>query len=472
MDKQPPFTPPYPVPHKSKSSFFLRFIRGWHSWLEVLFERSYQMKMGHVRVFGFDSFMINEPKWVRRILVDEPEKYPKHHLMHRMLEPLLGNSIFTTNGPVWERQRRLVDIGFEKANLKLVFPLMQAAVQEMLGRLDEVADGRSYEIDSEATYITADVMFRTILSEELKEEDAMAVYHSFLQFQKQAHRVMLLHVYRLPVYFTEKASRRAARTIRDLLGKIIARRYELRAQGEEVPYDILTAIMDARDPVEGDSFSCEEMVDQICMLFLAGHETSATAMGWSLYLLSQCPHLQDQIVAEIEEVAPGRDFEYGDTARLKFTYDVFREALRLYPPVGCLLREASEDTVIRDKQVKKNSLVLISPWLIQRHRKLWEHPDEFDPARFSTPEGKESTKCAYLPFSRGPRICAGQGFAIQEAVLILASIVRRYRIDPDRNHVPKPVGRVTLRSDNGIRVRFTRRDAATGPASTQEGAVG
>lgn len=227
--------------------------------------------------------------------------------------------------------------------------------------------------------------------------------------------------------------------------------------------------MDARDPVEGDQFTLDETVDQICMLFLAGHETSASAMGWSVYLLSHSAHLQNEILAEIQAVIGDREIEYGDTNKLKTVYNLFREALRLYPPVGCFLREAEESTELRGKPVKQGSLVLVSPWLVQRHRKLWDRPDEFDPARFETPEGKASAKCAYLPFSKGPRVCAGQAFAIQEAVLILASLVRRFRIEPDAEHTPKPAGRVTLRSDNGIRVRFFPR---TGPVVADKASQG
>jgi len=139
---------------------------------------------------------------------------------------------------------------------------------------------------------------------------------------------------------------------------------------------------------------------------------------------------------------------------LRLTSNVFREALRLYPPVGFFAREAVEDSRIRDKNVPAGSAVLISPWLIQRHRDLWERPDEFDPDRFDTLEGKESSKCAYLPFSAGPRVCVGMAFATQEAILILSSVVRRYQLEPVLSHEPKPVGRVTIRSDNGIRVRF------------------
>lgn len=449
-----PFTPPYPKPHKTKSSFLTRFIRGWHNWLEVLFERSYSMKMGRVRVFGFDTFMVNDPKWVSKILVEQPEKFPKHHMMHQLLEPLLGNSIFTTNGKVWERQRRLVDIAFEKANLKISFPHMSGAVRDMLARIDQVADGRSFEVDAEATYVTADVMFRTILSEELTEEDASAIYRAFLEYQRHAHRIILLRVYRLPHFFAERSSRRAARLIREIIRKIIKRRYDLRDQGFRSTDDILGAMIEAVDPVEGNQFTLEETVDQICVLFLAGHETSASSMGWTVYLLSRSPELQEKIVAEIQALIGDRELEYGDTNKLKTVYNVFRESLRLYPPVGCFLREAAEDTTLRNRQAKKGSLVLVAPWLLQRHRKLWDRPDEFDPARFDTPEGKASAKCAYMPFSKGPRVCAGQGFAIQEAILIIASLVRRFRIEPDPDHVPQAAGRVTLRSDNGIRVRF------------------
>lgn len=455
-----PFTPPYPKPHRTKSSFLLRFVRGWRNWLEVLFERSYSMKMGRVRIFGFDSFMVNDPAWVSKILVEEPAKFPKHHMMHRLLEPLLGSSIFTTNGKVWERQRRLVDIAFEKANLKGAFPHMRGAAAEMLARIDEVADGRSFELDPEATYVTADVMFRTILSEELKAEDATAIYQAFLEYQRQAHRIILLRIYRLPPFFTERSSRRSARLIREVIRKIIVRRYQLREEGRHSTEDILGALMEARDPVEGDQFSLDETVDQICMLFLAGHETSASAMGWSVYLLSHSPQLQEEIAAEIHSLIGDREIEYGDTNKFKTVYNLFRESLRLYPPVGCFLREAAEPVELRGKPVKKGSLVLVSPWLVQRHRKLWERPDEFDPSRFETPEGKASAKCAYMPFSKGPRVCAGQAFAIQEAILILANLVRRFRIEPDPDHTPKPAGRVTLRSDNGIRVRFFRRTAS------------
>ena len=449
------FIPPYPKPHKTKSSFFLRFFRGWHSWLHVLFEKSYSMRMGEIRQPGGSVFMVNEPKWVKHILVDEACSFPKHDLMHQLLEPLLGVSIFTTNGEVWERQRRLVDQAFAQARLQLVFPAMQESVAALLSRLDKVADGRDFEVDGEMTYVTADVMFRTILSETLAEADAKSIYESFLQFQKHAQRASLLLMYHLWSWPVRFACQKPARKIRRILSEIISRRFEEVMQtGGTSKQDILSGLMEAKDPVAGDRFTYQETVDQVCMLFLAGHETSASALAWSLYLLSHRPDLQERMREEIQEHTAGGDLSFSAIRKLRLTSNVFREALRLYPPVGFFVREAAQDSPIRDKNVPAGSPVLISPWLIQRHRDLWERPDEFDPDRFDSTAGKESSKCAYIPFSAGPRVCVGKAFATQEALLILSSIVRRYKIEPVKSHEPRPVGRVTVRSDNGIRVRL------------------
>lgn len=453
------FIPPYPKPHRSKTSFLMRFFRGWNSWLDVLFEKSYTMKMGQIRQPGLDIFMVNDPAWVKRILVDEPKKYPKHRIMHRMLEPLLGNSIFTTNGEIWERQRRLVDAGFGQARLRLVFPLMTAAIDDMLGRMRQVKAGEPYEVDPEMTHVTADVIFRTILSETLTDKAAHEIFEAFNDFQVHAQRALMLSVYKLPTYFSERASKKAASKIRPVIADVIAKRYAEKQAGIDQHYeDILAGIMEAVDPVAHDSFTYDEMVDQICMLFLAGHETTASSLTWSLYLISNCPDLQNAMRAEIEKIAPNRDFYFEDIKHLNVTTNVFKEALRLYPPVGFFSREATEDHCIRNKDIKTGSALLVSPWLIQRHSDHWQDPHAFIPERFDTEAGKESCKHAYLPFSKGPRVCTGQGFAMQEAVLILASIVRAFEIGKVENHIPKPVGRVTIRPDNGVKVTLTPRN--------------
>ena len=453
------FTPPYPCPNKNKSSFFLRFFRGWRSWLDALFERSYRMKMGQYRLPGLKVYMVNEPTLVRQILNKQPKQYPKHQLIHKMLEPLLGNSIFTTNGEIWERQRRLMDQAFEQARLKLVFPLMRDAVSAMESRLDQVADGSPYSVDAEMTHVTADIIFRTILTSPLSDRAAHDVFENFIKFQRDTLRATVLELYHLPAWFFRNAAARCASTIRGVLAAVIRERYEARERGEDSGcHDILAALMDAVDPVQGDRFTYQEMVDQVCMLFLAGHETSASALAWSLYLLSNSPEIQLEMLEEIESVTAGKQIEFSDLKKFRSTWNLFRETLRLYPPVGFFVREATESHCMRDKHIQPGSAVMVSPWLIHRHRDYWERPDEFDPCRFDTEAGKESARNAYLPFSQGERVCIGAAFATQEAILILASLVRRYEIMPVPEHIPQCVGRVTIRSDNGIMVKLKKRD--------------
>jgi cytochrome P450 len=194
------------------------------------------------------------------------------------------------------------------------------------------------------------------------------------------------------------------------------------------------------------------------MLFLAGHETTASALSWALYLLAHDRDVQERLYAEATDVLGERQPEFSDMKKLGLAWNVLREALRLYPPIPFLPRQATERSCMRDKVVEPGSIVSVSPWLMHHHRRHWKNPDVFDPDRFDRPETKESERCAYLPFGLGPRVCLGAAFAMQEGVLILASLARRYRFTPDPSHEPQPIGRITVRSANGIRLRVERRD--------------
>ena len=458
------FKPPYPPPLRKKASFLTRFIRSRRCWISTQFEGSYKMKMGHVRLPGMDSYVFNEPAQVRRVLVNEWEKFPKSCLMHRVLEPLLGDSIFTTNGAVWKRQRRLMDIAFGQARLKQVMPLMDQAVSDMLRRFDRIAEqGGVLSADVEMTHVTADIIFRTILSRELAGADARAVFHEFNRYQEASVGVATLVMFHLPPWlspgFEWFRAKRSAKKIRAILQNIIHERYTAYRQGSpEHSDDILGALMEARDPQDGSAFNFKELVDQIAMLFLAGHETSASALSWSLYLIAACPDVQQRMVGEIRATVGDRNIEFPDIKKLHYIWNVFRETLRLYPPVGYFSRQAAETHCARNKTIRAGSSILISPWLIQRHRELWDDPDSFDPDRFDREESRESLKQAYLPFSLGPRVCIGAAFATQEAILILANLARRYTFETLPGHVPEPAGRLTVRSANGIRLRLLLRD--------------
>jgi cytochrome P450 len=230
------------------------------------------------------------------------------------------------------------------------------------------------------------------------------------------------------------------------------------------PADLLQALIDARDPDSGDHFSREELLDQVCFLFLAGHETSASSLGMAVYLLSCFPEAQARLRAEVMELlgsqagAPDRPLTFDDLRQLPYAAAVFNETLRLYPPVSFFIRESQQDGELVDRRCPMRSLVTISPWVIQRQEGQWPQPHAFEPERFLTSadsaRDRQLARDVWLPFGLGPRKCPGAAFALQEALLVLAELVRRYELLPAAGPQPDLVGRLTLRSRNGIRVKL------------------
>lgn len=461
---QAPFCPAYPLPRTSKASSLLMFFSARRSWLDVLYERSYRMQMGEVHLPGLDLYMVNEPALVRQVLNNADGNFPKSALLGEALQPLLGESIFTTNGAQWQRQREMMDPAFAQARLNVAFPVMREATDAMLARLAALPDGAEHDLEVEMTHVTADIIFRTIFSSPMTGPDAHRVFDAFSRFQAQVPRLMLPSLYNrrwLRWPWDAWRSRRAAREIRGLLEQLVRPRFEAHRAGESAGRpDILASFLDARDPVNGEPFSFEALVDQVAMLFLAGHETSASALTWATHLLAQAPDVQARVHAEVTAQLGARAPELGDMKALTLTRNVFRETLRLFPPVGFMARQTTSGCPMRKKQVPAGATVVVAPWLIHRHRDLWSEPDAFNPDRYDGDASREALKQAYLPFGMGPRVCMGAAFALQEATLILAQLVRHHRLEAVPGHVPQPVGRLTIRSANGVRLRLFRREIA------------
>ncbi len=452
-----PFIPPYPKP-VDKFSLIGRLLSGWKSCLHILSERSYSMYMGEVWLPKIKVYIVNQRELVKRVLKTDAEIFPKIRAQHEVLLPLLGDSIFTTNGAQWKRQREMMNPAFTHTRLQKVFPLMQGAIDEMLARMDALDTSTPFCIDEEMTHVAADVIFRTILSHPINQQDAQEIYAAFKSFQDDAQKIIILRGYGIPSGFWRRRSERSAAKIRGKLAPLIKARHDaMRAKGSTGHEDILETLMQAQDPNTGEPFGYEELVDHVSMLFLAGHETSATALTWALYLIASCPHTQAKLQEEVDSVLRDSAIDFEDVRKLTFTKHIFQEALRLYPPVAFFTRESTEPVCMRNKNIKEGDLVVISPWLIQRHRKQWDQPDAFCPARFADPAAKESISESYFPFGGGPRICIGAGFATQEAVMVLALLAKRYHFSVPKGHVPEPVARVTLRPKNGVMLNLLRR---------------
>ena len=465
------FCPAYPQPQKSRSSRFLLFFSARRSWLDGLYERSYRMQMGEVHLPGLDLYMVNEPALVKQVLVEQATDFPKSELLGDALRPLLGDSIFTTNGTQWSRQRAMMEPAFTQARIAVAFPVMRSSVQAMLERLDKLPDASEYDVEIEMTHVTADIIFRTIFSVPLEGAAAQQIFSAFATFQKLAPRLLLPSLFGLRwLVFPWDAwrSKQAAALIRSQLETLVKPRFDAhRAGAASQQPDILEAFLEARDPTNNAPFTFDELVDQVAMLFLAGHETSASALTWALYLIAQSPDVQQRMHAEVAALDADKSPSASNMKGLELTWNVFRETLRLFPPVGFIARQSTQACLMRDKTVRKGASVMISPWLIHRHKGLWQQPDAFNPDRYVDDQSRESLRNAYLPFGMGPRVCIGAAFALQEAVLILSSIIRHYRLQPAPGHVPQPVGRLTIRSANGVRLTLHRRntEASTHAAS-------
>jgi len=463
------FIPPFPPPLDKRPTLWDLATKGQRCPLSVLTKRTYRMKLGESRFFGRKRYLVVEPQLVKQIINERDGKYPKSNLMWRAFSPVIGNSILVSNGETWKRQRKLLEPAFTAARIQDAFPRMLGPAQDMIKRLASHTHGALFDVEPEMTHVTADVILRTICSVSMDEARARETYDAFLAYQRIAYGDLFLGMALLPAFLSPRwwKAKRAAKRVRAVLDPLIRARYEAHARGERDEYgDMLSALLNAADPETGAPlrFEYNELVEQIAMMFLAGHETSAAGLSWAVWLIAACPDIQQRLHEEAREVLGEEEPRFEHMRKLTFTRDIFRESLRLYPSVPFFARDATCDEQMRDKIIKAGSILMLSPWLSQRNENMWDNAHAFDPDRFSRPETQECLRNnAYLPFSFGPRGCLGAAFAMQEAILILACIARDYRLEIIQGDTPMPVANATLRSRDGIRTRIYKRSAVRIP---------
>jgi cytochrome P450 len=416
-------------------------------------ERLYRAWMAEFRTPFFRSFLVNQPDLVDDILKARPLDFPKSDRVGEGLRPLLGASVFLTNGETWARQRRIIDPAFEGGRLRETFPAMLEAGRAAVERMETGAQ----DIEPVMSHAAADVIFRTLFSLPIEDDLAAEVYGAFRAYQRSQPILNLRAFLPLPRWMPRghrAETLRAARRIRALITELTERRVVEIAAGT-APDDLATKILTARDPQTGERLTAAEMVDQVAIFFLAGHETSASAMSWTLYLLARYPEWQARVAEEVAGLpeCPGP----GDMSRLGVIRDVFREALRLYPPVPMMVRETTRAEAFRDRAVPKGAQVVISPWHLHRHMRLWDNPDGFDPGRWQTENGRMCQRQAFIPFSAGARVCPGAGFAMVEGPLLLALLLRRFRFETVEGADPVPVAFLTVRARDGLMLRVMER---------------
>jgi len=449
-------TPPKPASRPDRVSLwrYLRLFRA--DILSAQPARLYRAWMAEFRTPFFRSYLCNDPALVARVLNERPDDFPKSGRIAEGLMPLLGNSVFLTNGEVWKRQRRIIDPAFEGGRLRDTFPAIVAAGQAAVARLQPGV----VEVEEVLSHAAADVIFRTLFSIPIENAIATAVFDEFRTYQRTQPILNLAAFLPLPRWmprFHRRATKRSAAVIRGLITRLTEDRAVAIAAGT-APDDLATKIMVTVDPVTGQRFGTEEMVDQVAIFFLAGHETSASALAWALYLLATHRQVQDRVAAEA--VALGDAPAFSALSKLKYTRDVFREVLRLYPPVPMMVRENVQVEQMRGRRVARGAQIVLSPWHLHRHTRIWSAPDEFDPDRWGREENKTCARDAYMPFSSGPRVCTGAGFAMVEGVVLLALLARAFRFDPVEGRIPVPVAHLTVRAKDGIHLTVSPRESA------------
>ncbi len=364
--------------------------------------------------------------------------------------PLRGvSATVCAEGDEWRLQRRTLAPIFNARTVQGFSEAMNAAGAR-LGRRLVRRDGKQVDVALEMTRVTLDVLERTIFTQGLPS-DPDALGRAITRFLEAVGPIDPLDVFGVPDFVPRIGrlrARPAGRFFAEVVDELIARRKALMARGE-APRDLLTLLLEAQDPETGNGLSDLAVKANIVTFIAAGHETTANSLTWTLYCLSQDPAAQARIEAEVDAAGPG-DFS---AERLPFTRAAIEEAMRLFPPVPFLSRQAIRDDRLGRIKVPRGSLVMVAPWVLHRHHLLWEDPEAFVPERF-LPENRDTIpRFAYLPFGAGPRVCIGQSFSIQEAVIVLAHVVRAVRFRLPADHPPvTPLHRVTLRPEHGLRM--------------------
>ncbi len=399
---------------------------------------------------------VTGPALIEKVLLQANAQFPKTPLEKRVFHATLGEGILTSEGAGWRWQRRTAAPLFRPADLAGLVPDMTAAADDQVVRWRRAGQGAVAAIDRDMSQTTFQVISATMFAGSAHSEAAaiMRAADRALATVSWDIAAAMLRVPQWMWYPGKYRRRRAGRDLRAAVAAVLARR---RADGL-VGNDLLARLARAQDPDTGAPMSEKQLVDNLVTFLVAGHETTAKALTWGLYLLARAPEWQQRILAEVDATV-GEDTVGADHLdRLPVTRAVLKETMRLYPPAPVLTRLAAEDIELGPVTVRAGTHIVIPIFAVHRHRKLWADPDRFDPERFSPQREAELARTQFMPFGFGPRTCIGGAFALMEATAILATLVRRARFEWDGVHEPEPLSRVTLRPKGGMPLKVWLRD--------------
>jgi cytochrome P450 len=406
---------------------------------------------------GRTTWFVCDPALIQRVLVDDADRLEKAEPMRRALEPALGQGILTAEGTRWKLQRRTAAPVFRPNHVNSFLPAMIAGARRMRDQWAALPDGAPVEVNRDMMHLTFEIIMATMLSG-AGGADALAVERSMSDFLESTSWAVALSALRAPHWMPFPGKSRAERGQGYLRRFVATRVAERRANGERRD-DLLSLLLDARDPETGAALSEPDIVDNILTFIGAGHETTALALTWTFFLLSRHPDIEALVLAELAAVTGGGMLEAGQVADLNYTRQVIQEAMRVYPPVAMVVREAVAPFLLGGEQVSTGDHVFVPIYAVHHHAALWEAPEVFDPDRFTPDAVRARHRYSYLPFGAGPRICIGMGFALLEAVAILGTLLPAVRLQAAADFRPTPKLRVTMRPAEGMPMTISRRAA-------------
>ncbi len=405
-----------------------------------------------MRILNFRLFAVAHPEGIKRVLQDNHRNYKKS-VDYKILARLLGQGLVTSEGSLWLRQRRLMQPMFHRQKIAAFGAIMTECAGDMLDRWSGRAEtAEPFDVAPEMMKLTLQIVGRALFTMDLTSQADKIGRCLTIANERFGEFDLAMLMPWLPSPGNLRF-RNAVRELRGIVLDIIAHR---RGEGRDYG-DLLSMLLDVRDEETGEGMSDEQVRDEVLTLILAGHETTATALSWTWYLLSQHPEVERKLHAELEEVLGGRAPTMSDLGSLNYTGMVIDESMRLYPPVWAVGRMAIDDDEIMGYRIPKGSNLMLSQWFTHRHPAFWENPDRFEPERFRAERAAGRPRYAYFPFGGGPRMCIGQIFALTEAQLVLASVAQRYRLRLAPGHPIELQPLVTLRARHGVRVTLERR---------------
>jgi cytochrome P450 len=447
-----PIVPPTPPRAPDDMSFLGRLAVIKRNMIATWGQRAYEEDVIEGRFFFRNSFILNRPDAIRHVLLSNYENYSRTPAGIRMLRPVLGDGLLIAEGHSWTFQRRTLAPAFTPRATANLVPHMTAVLDETIaklaGRTSEPVDLREI-----MQRMTLEIAGRTMFSFGM-DRHGPTLRNFVMEYGARLGRPYLLDMV-LPLSWPSPmdfARARFRKRWTEFVAMLIAERREMGKQDGAPPRDLFDLMDEARDPETGKGFSDEQLVDEVATMILAGHETTATALFWALYLLALDPDTQEEIASETR----GEHLDsMADIDRQKFTRAAIEETMRLYPPAFLIARAAREKDNAAGVAIGKGDIIMIAPWLLHRHEKLWDQPNAFIPKRFMSTEAPD--RFAYLPFGAGPRVCVGAPFAQAESVLALARLIGAFRVELADTSPVIPLGVVTTQPDRSPLFRITRR---------------